>query len=855
MARLRTRAGRRSACERHRIRRDRRAMAGGLTADVADARLETLLPRAAARKGPRAAPVRHRPLAPSPLNSLKLPMVFHPSHQMFAGPQRRPDAEGLAHRATLPETGGVRTVSRSRERHAPLDGRGAKDGMIQGSGGASRWGFYSAARAALIAVFAVGSARADAGVEAGTRDAAVSCDTSASCGPPAPYCHPGVARLRRMRKPIATARRRSSATARQDNAASVRTDGELLVRPPLLRRARGRLRRMLHRRNCGMPGLLCHSGTCGSCGDGICSRHERIDSPQLGFGPVDPTLVSCSERTARPLARRTISGARSGRTSSSAASSTNMHCSRQLRRRRTGSHLHLDPAARGHVRLRLRGLHVTPCHPVDGDCDASQLGNCLFPVGRAPRPGFRSPDADLKKKMTFTLRPSDGNARRQPTRSASSIRKRRRGRTVLSGRRHGKPGDAGVSSAAQALCLDNARMRGDDTCSGTTCACSHCPQSYDDCGRHPRLRERLRVHGRARAASARIAIYSGACRSVIDNVRQSLRAGVPRRLGARFVLAVPRLPSAVASAAMRAMRARPRTAARRTPERAGRANPHHRGVPLRRRHGRHESVRPRRQRLRRVLCGEPPLTARRLRQLHLSHRRFRAGGRNCGHRRGPRARIRGAKAFTPPSKRSSDMTKLTSDSFSPCSPPARRSVAAAPPATSAPSSRIMPGLCTAESLCTQCASCFDSCLCGGATATRCTQSCGTDAPHPRPTAALPPRRPPTRPRPDRIFRPPSWPIPSTSPRAARPSAARISRNPYAPRRRDPLERSLHDRRLAPHVPLHRAGQRRARSSSAAACPSAPIFTSRNNPNRSSRIRPASAASSPAPTAFRSWFTI
>jgi MYXO-CTERM domain-containing protein len=75
--------------------------------------------------------------------------------------------------------------------------------------------------------------------------------------------------------------------------------------------------------------------------------------------------------------------------------------------------------------------------------------------------------------------------------------------------------DGGVTSAAAALCLANARARNDEICAGTECACSHCPQDYDDCGVIPGCND-IRACMTDRGCIGADCYISGQCRKVID---------------------------------------------------------------------------------------------------------------------------------------------------------------------------------------------------------------------------------------------------------------------------------------------------------------------------------------------------
>jgi hypothetical protein len=384
--------------------------------------------------------------------------------------------------------------------------------MIHGLDGPGASRFCWVARAAVLAVFAVGYAHAkDAGAEGGARDAAVSCETSASCGSPTPYCHPTLHACvecgsdRNCKAPLVC-------DGTTGHCRECLTDGDCSSEHPYCDTHAGACVECFTDANCGAPGLLCHSGLCGSCGDGICGVHERIDSVNVGFGPTDPSLVTCPQDCASACTAHDL-GSKVGR-NVLAGNFDHLHA---LFNSSCGDDapeivFTWTPPHAGTFVFGSSDPTTIVLGELMGGCDDVQLSNCLF-LSPGTGSGLQFTNDDLEKR-TFTLRQSATDV---STYSLDIMDEDTacEGGPCSPGGDMGKPGDAGPSSAAQALCLDNARARGDDLCSGTSCACSHCPQDYDDCAVIPGCADVFACM-KSKACVGADCYISGACRTVID---------------------------------------------------------------------------------------------------------------------------------------------------------------------------------------------------------------------------------------------------------------------------------------------------------------------------------------------------
>ncbi|HEX4341627.1 MAG TPA: hypothetical protein VH062_37210 [Polyangiaceae bacterium] len=359
-----------------------------------------------------------------------------------------------------------------------------------------------------IALFAA-PARA---MDAGDMDGAVSCASSTSCGYPTPYCS-----STRHTCVECVSDRNCDAGFACDVASGVchgcNVDADCSTALPYCDSAAHSCVECLSDANCGTAGEKCAQGSCGSCGDGICGRRERI---QVGyFDPTDPVAaVRCPEDCASlcpshdlksELGNGLLTGTFEGE--------------HQLFDDCGGNGPDLTvtwQAPHDGLFFFTSGMAAMSILEWVGDC--SHIGmqvNCDSTAGPGEEEAFNFTKGDT---VFLAFRPL-----RDP-KASYSIGIFDKDPLCEGGLCEPPPGvtvppvtksDGGVTSAAAALCMDNARARGDDICAGTECACSHCPQDYDDCGVIPGC-------GAVSACMAEKACVgtdcyiSGACRTPID---------------------------------------------------------------------------------------------------------------------------------------------------------------------------------------------------------------------------------------------------------------------------------------------------------------------------------------------------
>jgi hypothetical protein len=262
--------------------------------------------------------------------------------------------------------------------------------------------------------------------------------------------------------------------------------------------------------NCGPEGEKCADGKCGSCGDGICGRHERIFQD---FGPVGGDSTSCLTDCEKlcpghdlksKLGKGILSGTFAGEHQLFPA-----YCTAGDGPDVTAT---WTPPHGGLFYVGATGSSVVSISAWAGGCTEMGASQCSV-----TNPGETTTFSfDVGKAVTIVIRPATNIT------GTFSLDITDTDPSCDSGDcRPDDPGmkppahDGGVSSAAAALCLDNARARHEEICAGTECACSHCPQDYDDCGVVPGCKD-VRACMTEKACIGADCYISGQCRNVID---------------------------------------------------------------------------------------------------------------------------------------------------------------------------------------------------------------------------------------------------------------------------------------------------------------------------------------------------
>jgi hypothetical protein len=367
-------------------------------------------------------------------------------------------------------------------------------------------------RAVAVAMLLAASAAADAGVEAGgppVPDGAVSCTTSASCGVPTPYCSPVLHACVECTSDKNCAEGLSCDVARGICRSCV-SDADCSPARPYCDAATRVCIECFTDANCGSAGEKCMDGQCGTCGDGICGRRERILADFGFFGsdtvscPTDCEKLCPAHDLKSKLGKALIAGSFAGEQqlfgSSSCVSGDGPDVT-----------LGWTPPHDGTFYLRSTGTSTAQITVWTGGCTEIGSAQCSF-----ANPGdFIAFSFKANESVTFAIRPATnltGTYSLDITDTPPFCDSGTCGPTT------GDPSpmrDGGVSSAAAALCLDNARARGDEICAGTECACSHCPQNYDDCGVIPGCND-VRACMTEKDCIGADCYISGQCRKIVD---------------------------------------------------------------------------------------------------------------------------------------------------------------------------------------------------------------------------------------------------------------------------------------------------------------------------------------------------
>jgi hypothetical protein len=357
----------------------------------------------------------------------------------------------------------------------------------------------------LLPKMALGAGDGDAAA-----DAAASCTTSATCAFPTPYCSPALHACVQC-----TSDRNCDGGLVCDIAHGVcRTcngDADCSSARPYCDLAAGACIECVTDANCS-SGEKCAGGKCGSCGDGICGRSELIGGTFFApdhtydFCPEDCTQLCPQHDLKSALGRGLVSG--------------------DFVRERT-----LFPPLCGPLGDSAPNVVIGWQAPHDGDffmlasgtplSVSEWTGDCR-PGGNGVSCGASDSGAQFSFKkgdtVTFVLTPivqpwgaySFGITDQNPACEGGICPPSDTGNPP-----GGSVSDAAAASAAAALCLDNARMRHDDMCSGVECACAHCPQDYDDCHVVPGCGAITDCMTEKHCVGADCYI-SGQCRGVVD---------------------------------------------------------------------------------------------------------------------------------------------------------------------------------------------------------------------------------------------------------------------------------------------------------------------------------------------------
>jgi hypothetical protein len=351
------------------------------------------------------------------------------------------------------------------------------------------------------------------GVDAAA-DAAVSCTTSATCAFPTPYCSPALHACVQC-----TSDRNCDGGLVCDVLHGVcRTcngDADCPSSKPYCDLVGGACIECVTDANCS-TGEKCAAGKCGSCGDGICGRSELIEG--VFFGGPGTSYNICEEDCAKLCPQHDLKSAL-GR----GLVSGNFKDERAVF---PPSCSPLDSAPNvvigwqaPHAGNFFAAVSGTPTSI------ASWNGSCIpeTPGGGSYSCGGGDTDFMVSAKegdtVTFVLTPtvepwgaySFDLTDHDPLCDGGNCPSIGTGGSMTT-----KPvSDAAAASAAAMLCLDNARMRHDDMCSGVECACAHCPQDYDDCHVVPGCGDISDCLTEKHCVGADCYI-SGQCRSVVD---------------------------------------------------------------------------------------------------------------------------------------------------------------------------------------------------------------------------------------------------------------------------------------------------------------------------------------------------
>jgi MYXO-CTERM domain-containing protein len=263
--------------------------------------------------------------------------------------------------------------------------------------------------------------------------------------------------------------------------------------------------------NCAAQGVQCVSNVCGSCGDGICSKRERLLAVDFGSTDVLPYEVcredcqdQCLSGTAKLNEVVRVELGTKGLFETGCTNQGTADAAVEFTAKEGGTYYAKVERVAGE-----EGTFVLASG--SGACPGESRDNCHFSDGSTLTLEF---DAEADQTTTLVL---DSYAPGTFELSIGTEAPPCQGPFCGPGGPGGPGGDAGrPNDQGKTVCLENARDRGEEMCEGVTCACSHCPRDYDDCAIIPgctQVSECLRTRG----CVGQDCFDTGACSSVINS--------------------------------------------------------------------------------------------------------------------------------------------------------------------------------------------------------------------------------------------------------------------------------------------------------------------------------------------------
>jgi MYXO-CTERM domain-containing protein len=372
--------------------------------------------------------------------------------------------------------------------------------------------FVAAGVAALgVVTLAPGARAEDAGADSG---AGASCASSADCVAPLPHCEP-------TRHVCVECIGDRNCEAGQvcdvatGTCAACLSDADCSVDFPYCSHDLGKCVECVASKNCGDLGLACTGGQCGSCGDGICGPRELLSTAGFGFGGPQATasVATVCEKDCSSLCPTRDAKSKLGKFTFDGAM-------RSLYENICGpgkgpdATLQWTAAAAGTYFINATGPDTLSLSVMLGGCMGSpnqcSSGSSTIDVQVALQKGdtiLVIADSEDVGPTSYTVTIADhGSA---PSGGCS-------GPFCPSGPPvSGTPDGGAPSDQGKSLCVANAKDRGEGVCDGTRCACSHCPQDYDDAMIIPGAKE-IRACMQKESCVGAACYSSGACRTVID---------------------------------------------------------------------------------------------------------------------------------------------------------------------------------------------------------------------------------------------------------------------------------------------------------------------------------------------------
>ena len=354
---------------------------------------------------------------------------------------------------------------------------------------------YRFARAATALALIAGTAKG--APDAGPLDGGRSCNTSSDCGRPTVHCHPA----RHECVECLTDRNCAGGLVCDENAgvcAPCGTDAD--CSPDLPYCSAGACIMCRTDANCG-PGVACVDGTCGSCGDGVCHRSERLfDRPFVGESKACPE--DCASQC--PDQEMALDETRTFRLTRDLIS---MNCGFQNESMNDVTVTFTAP------KESLYNLVVRP-DVADAfvgissfaSCGDDQGGGCFSSTGRPVSYVFYVEEG---QSVVLVVESTTAQSLEVTLKEFAPICDTPDCSPI-------EPVDSGKPNTEQtAQCLAGATDRGDPSCAGVTCACTECPGAYDDCGTEAGCAEVLECMQENRCTG--VDCYTtGVCRRAID---------------------------------------------------------------------------------------------------------------------------------------------------------------------------------------------------------------------------------------------------------------------------------------------------------------------------------------------------